>query len=42
MVAFTVGCFGEDRVAIGGGGGNIVQSKNSDIATHCSINKMTM
>ena len=40
-MAFTVGCFGEDRVAVGGGG-HTVQSKNNDIAIRCSINKMTM
>ena len=41
-MAFTVGCFGEDRVAVGGGGGHTVKSKNNDIAIRCSINKMTM
>ena len=41
-MAFTVGCFGEDRVALGGGERHIVQSKNNDIATRCSINKITI
>ena len=41
-MAFTVCCFGEDRAAIGGGGGHIFQSKNNDIATQCSINENTM